>query len=364
MIAEINDILAKDVDEETKLDVRKVEEVVVSKLSEDVKDAFKRLPLSTRDQLLLDRDPHGNVQVAKIETEKLMVEMVSNQLNEEKQKGNYKGVFDPKTHYFGYEGRCAYPSNFDCDYTWGLGQTAACLIENKQTGMMSTIKNLAKSRDEWVAGGYPLTNMIHIEKRHGKKVPVIKKALVELDKFLFKTYDSQRDLWAEKDYFCQVGPIQFSCQSLEKAPYLSYKKIVDLFLSQDIPRKTYEASKLPYAKVSIDNMSRLGYYRAKEGVKVPTLLDSMKFEITIGSKVGFKSSETEANVCENLTQVYNNQFGSKMIEFVEQKSRPYAQKLLMNKEQKIGVLFCGRQSPGGINVIAGLLEFCKKNNSI
>lgn len=228
---------------------------------------------------------------------------------------------------------------------------------------MSTVSKLYKDRSQWIPGGYPLVKMIVTEQRKGKKVPVIKKALVELDSFLFKTYEAQRDSWAEKDYFCAVGPIQFDLPQMDKAPYLCYKKSIDIFLSNDIPRKVYEMNKLPYAKISNENMSRLGYYRAKQVVKLPNLVENMKFDITIGSKIAFASSETEYTVSENLSRVYNNQFKDKMIEFVEEKSRPYSQKLQLKKEQKIGVLFCGRQSPGGLNIIAGLHEFCKKTYS-
>jgi diphosphate--fructose-6-phosphate 1-phosphotransferase len=220
LISEINDILAKEIDDETKKDVRAVEKAVVSYLSDTVRDAFVRLPQSTREQLLLDRDPHGNVQVAKIETEKLLVEMVSANLAEHSKAGTYTGTFTTQTHYFGYEGRCAFPTNFDCDYCFGLGQTAACLIENGQTGMMSTIKNLAKPRDQWVAGGYPLVSMINMEKRHGKNVPVITKALVDLNGSLYKTFEAARESWAINDFFCQVGPIQFAMPNMDDPPFL------------------------------------------------------------------------------------------------------------------------------------------------
>lgn len=364
MISEINDILAKDVSEEAKACLKQVEAIVVEKLTPEMRESFCRLPQATKDQLLLDRDPHGNVQVAKIETEKLLVKMVSAALDEEKAKGNYKGGFEPKSHYFGYEGRCAFPSNFDCDYCFGLGQTAACLIENKQTGVMSTIKNLSQRREQWIPGGYPLVSMINLEQRKGKKVPVIKKALVELDQSLFKTYESLRDTWAYKDYWCSAGPIQFAMENIHNtAPFLAQDCSVDsLFLSQDVPRIQYKDDQLPYAKASIDNMSRLSYFRCKSPIKLPALVNNLNFDVSLGSGISFSSSETESQISIHLPQLYNNNLKNKMIEVVPAKSRPLEPTLPVSKGQRIGVLFCGRQAPGGLNIVAGLLEFCKKSS--
>lgn len=135
-----------------------------------------------------------------------------------------------------------------------------------------------------------------------------------------------------------------------------------MFLSKDIPRKKYKLPNVPYAKVNIEHMSRLAYYRCKFTTKVNSLLSSMKFDVSIGSGLGFQNVESEHLVSENLTQLYNNQFKNKMIEFVGERSRPYEPKVTLTKSNKFGVVFCGRQAPGGLNVIGGLLAFCKKNS--
>lgn len=139
------------------------------------------------EQLLLDRDPHGNVQVAKIETEKLIIDLVIEQL---RSNPDYKGEFSPQSNYFGYEGRCAFPTNFDCDYCYSLGVNAGAIIETGHTGLMSCIRNLNNEPEEWLAGGYPLITMMDLEVRKGKNVPVITKALVDLNGPLFGLFKS------------------------------------------------------------------------------------------------------------------------------------------------------------------------------
>jgi len=164
-------------------------------------DLFNSLPRDIQLQLLLDRDPHGNVQVSKIETEKLLTEMLAAKL---------KGVkFSTQTHFFGYEGRCAAPSNFDADYCYSLGYNAFALIQAGLTGYISSVRNLTKPAEEWIAGGIPLTSMMNMEKRHGKMKPVIKKALVELDGAPFRAFSEKREIWAIEDCYIYPGPIQY-----------------------------------------------------------------------------------------------------------------------------------------------------------
>ena len=160
-------------------------------------------------QLLMDRDPHGNVQVSRIETEKLLIDLVGDTLREWKAAGEYKGKFSYQSHFLGYEGRCAAPSNFDANYCYSLGYTASALIGSGKTGYISSVRNLTKPPDQWIAGGIPLTMMMNLERRHGISKPVIKKALVELDGKPFKTFASRRDSWAENDEFLYPGPIQY-----------------------------------------------------------------------------------------------------------------------------------------------------------
>jgi len=157
----------------------------------------------------MDRDPHGNVQVSKIETEKLLIEMIARRLEEMKQQGSYTGKFADQAHFFGYEGRCAMPSNFDADYCYSLGYNAFALIQSGLTGYLSSIKNTTKPASQWVAGGVPLTMMMNMERRHGAMKPVIKKALVELDGPVFKALEQNRDKWAINDCYVFPGAVQY-----------------------------------------------------------------------------------------------------------------------------------------------------------
>ncbi|HEX2958560.1 MAG TPA: hypothetical protein VHO70_17115, partial [Chitinispirillaceae bacterium] len=156
-----------------------------------------------------DRDPHGNVQVSKIETEKLLIDLVGDTLREWKAKGEYNGKFSALNHFFGYEGRCAAPSNFDADYCYSLGFTASALMGAGKSGYISSVRYLTKSADQWIAGGIPLTMMMNLERRHGKSKPVIRKALVELDGKPFKLFAQKRDTWAMNDDYLYPGPIQY-----------------------------------------------------------------------------------------------------------------------------------------------------------
>ena len=170
---------------------------------------MKSLPAGISSQLMLDRDPHGNVQVSLIETEKLLVDMIKTRLAELKKQGKYNGKFAAITHFFGYEGRCGVPSTFDANYTYALGYNAAVLALNKCTGYLSSVKSLTKKATDWVAGGVPLTMMMNIERRKGKEKPVIKKALVELKGKPFAYLTKVRQAWASDDLFVFPGPIQF-----------------------------------------------------------------------------------------------------------------------------------------------------------
>jgi pyrophosphate--fructose-6-phosphate 1-phosphotransferase len=170
---------------------------------------LKTLPAEIAQQFLMDRDPHGNVQVSRIETDKLLVGMTEKKLRIMKEKKQYKGKFSALTHFFGYEGRCAFPSNFDADYCYSLGYSAFALIALGLTGYLSSVRNLTAPADKWSAGGVPLTMMMDLEHRHGTKKPVIKKALVELDSKPFKTFEEKREIWAEKTCFLVPGSIQY-----------------------------------------------------------------------------------------------------------------------------------------------------------
>ena len=170
---------------------------------------FAVLPESIQQQLFLERDPHGNVQVSLIESEKLFSEMVKANLAARKAAGTFKGKFGAQHHFFGYEGRCAFPSNFDADYCYSLGYNAAMLIQYGFNGYLSKVSNLSKPAEEWVAGGMPITKMMNIERRHGADKPVIRKALVELDGEPFKYFAAHRDEWAKNTCFVYPGAIQY-----------------------------------------------------------------------------------------------------------------------------------------------------------
>ena len=209
LIDELNDLLAEHGAEYKDLDKDAQREYILAHLSKENAETFATLPSGVARQLSLDRDPHGNVQVSLIETEKLLSDMVEAKLAEWKEAGKYAGKFSTLHHFFGYEGRCAAPSNFDADYCYALGVSAAQLIANGKTGYMAIVKNTTASTDEWKAGGVPITMMMNMERRNGEMKPVIRKALVELEGAPFLKFCSKRDEWAKETCFVYPGPIQY-----------------------------------------------------------------------------------------------------------------------------------------------------------
>ncbi|HOF00099.1 MAG TPA: diphosphate--fructose-6-phosphate 1-phosphotransferase [Spirochaetota bacterium] len=210
LISELNDLLANNVTHfETLNSFAEQTQWINKNLSRDSSFVFSSLPFDIQKQLLMDRDPHGNVQVSRIETEKLIIDLVQDKLTEMKNNGKFKGKFSAQNHFFGYEGRCAAPSNFDSDYCYSLGYTAFILIANGLTGYMSSVSNLAQPYTNWAAGGIPLTMMMTMEQRRGKLKPVIKKALVELDGKPFKKFAEQREECAIKTSFIYPGAVQY-----------------------------------------------------------------------------------------------------------------------------------------------------------
>ena len=209
LIASLNDLLAQKGAEFATLTPAEQREFILSNLSQRNAQVFASLPEGVARQLTLDRDPHGNVQVSLIETEKLLSEMVGRRLKEMAAKGEYNGSFKPLHHFFGYEGRCAAPSNFDADYCYALGYNAAMLINSGVTGYLSSLRNLTKPSVQWLAGGVPITMMFNMERRHGELKPVIQKALVRLDGEPFRRFASKRDKWALETCYVYPGPIQY-----------------------------------------------------------------------------------------------------------------------------------------------------------
>ncbi|KEO61996.1 diphosphate--fructose-6-phosphate 1-phosphotransferase [Borreliella garinii] len=212
LMVELCNIFDKNIVEFKGLDIEGMKEVFVAKLSDYMKKVYLSLPLFIQFELvnsILERDPHGNFNVSRVPTEKLFIEMVQVRLSEMKKRGEYKGSFIPVDHFFGYEGRSAFPSNFDSDYCYSLGYNAAILILNGLTGYMSCIKNLNSKPTDWIAGGVPLTMLMNMEERYGVQKPVIKKALVDLEGRPFKEFVENRDKWALNNLYLYPGPVQY-----------------------------------------------------------------------------------------------------------------------------------------------------------
>ena len=209
LIAELNDLLAVKGEEYAAVEPAAKRDYIIANLSKDNGEVYASLPAGVARQLTMDRDPHGNVQVSLIETEKLLSEMVGNKLAAWKKEGKYTGSFNPQHHFFGYEGRCAAPSNYDADYCYALGYNASQLIAAGKTGYMSSIRNTTAPAAEWVAGGIPITMMMNMERRHGEMKPVIQKALVDLEGAPFKAFAANRETWAKETCYIYPGPIQY-----------------------------------------------------------------------------------------------------------------------------------------------------------
>ena len=209
LIAELSDFLAHHEDEFKLIKRSEQRNYIVSKLTKENADIYASLPEGVARQLTLDRDPHGNVQVSLIETEKMLAEMVGTRFAEWKKEGKYVGKFSTQVDFFGYEGRCAAPSNYDADYCYSLGYTASCLIASGKTGYMSSVRNTTAPAAQWIAGGVPITMMMNMEKRHGEMKPVIQKALVKLDGAPFNAFAAKREGWAMTTDYVYPGPIQY-----------------------------------------------------------------------------------------------------------------------------------------------------------
>jgi 6-phosphofructokinase 1 len=316
LIAEINEVLATGA----------APDEVTNKLTDTNKKTMLFLPKTIQEQLLLDRDPHGNVQVAKIESERLLGLAVEKELGMRCMSGTYNGKFEAQYHYFGYEGRCALPSDFDCTYCYTLGMTAGALIAHKFTCMIASVQNLLAPSAEWTVRGVPLTAMLNIERRHGKDKPVIKKALTELDAAPFKYFAARRDLWRHDDCYRMPGPIQFSGKSAKVLP-------ATLELEQGLPAPSL--SDLPQIRrewaASLPLVLRASHVMAVEGEEPPNAASTLAaLPLTTKQKVVSFQSVGMPQPCPTL---------------------------------KVGVVFSGRQCPGAHNVICGLLKFLQTRSA-
>jgi diphosphate-dependent phosphofructokinase len=276
LIGEINEILAAEFTGE-------IEAHVLPALTESSRALFARLPRSVSSQLLLDRDPHGNVQVSKIDTERLLILMVKKELENRRKVGVYKGSFKPQSHFFGYEGRCALPSNFDSSYCYAIGMNAATLMLQKRSGYMSCVKNLGDPDPaKWVAAGCPLPAMMGIERRHGKDKPVITKALVKLGDPMFKCFETVRAKWAYLDCYQSPGPIQFTGAASDALNFMVSPPDVDAFVYATEVQEKYENRHQDddIIQRQESSLSVLSRSRIRAAVTVPDTLGNANFRMT------------------------------------------------------------------------------------
>ncbi|CEL99112.1 unnamed protein product [Vitrella brassicaformis CCMP3155] len=314
------------------------------KLSPQSMKVFLSAPQTIRNELLLDRDPHGNVQVAKIATERLLIMMVAEEL-EKLGKGKY---FLPISHYFGYEGRCAMPSNFDANYCYALGHCAAALVDNGKTGYMAVVRKLDRPSPDWEAAGCPLTIMMNMELRKGKQVPVIKKYLVELDKPLFKMFAEVREEWKYRDCYRAPGPVQFEGPGANLTNYT-----VTPPTKEDLLPETpfnYQNLSTRYGFVKCDTyLSTLQKTRIKAKVDVAPILMHPKARAVQANRIvpadqqahKYVTRQYPLQCAQSRLQMYNIQVDLRAPE---------------TRALRVGVVLCDRQSPGVQNVVAGLFE--------
>lgn len=364
LIEEINDVLATGVDA--------TEQAVVQVLSPENRSTFLYLPDSIKQQLLLDRDPHGNVQVAKIETERLLALTVSLELKSLKEQGKYHGEFMPQYHSFGYEGRCGFPSPFDATYCYTLGQTVAGMISLGLTGMIASVTNLTQPVEEWDVGGVPITMMCHMERRHGHMKPVIKKALVELDGLPYKCFVSQRDLWAQYDLYRSPGPIQFFSSnssdvdlcitlSLELGKIKYDDDLASIKATAELQSKVTRLGSYihtPLSGHSKDALSLLQKDRSNVLFPLCDALNGVKAVCTSMQLTSCKNSRDRAVV----SKVFQNTYGSHLVSLTSCAVSNGHINGSLTSPLKVGILFSGRQSPGGHNVIAGVFDSLKRQS--
>ena len=355
---------------------------ITENLSEESRTLFNFLPQAISDQLLIDRDPHGNVQVAKIETERLLILLVQNLLRERKAEGTYSGRFRPQPNYFGYEGRCALPSHFDANYCYSLGRTAAGLIRLGRSGYMAIIKNLdKKNTDKWIAGGCPLPTMMGVELRHEKYVPVITKALTDLNGKCFRAFAELRYYWALHDCYISPGPIQFAGSNADSICYLvkpPAKKELQMAAEATVERLTLEN------KVMAPILSPFAMARMTESCELPETLENFEYYCVANKLFQASTLEDRISIEKVFPNMSHNPKSSYFVELIDKRVLNdeylnYTDKEMENlnksfkeilssdlpcgKKLKIGVIYTGSQSPGANNVVDGLLRYANKRGS-
>lgn len=362
LIKEINEILSKSFEGD-------IRQYVLSSLSESSKNLFVFLPNVISEQLLLDRDPHGNVQVAKIDTERLLILLLETELSSRKTTGTYKGKFSPQSHYYGYEGRCGLPSYFDTEYCYSLGYNAGALVSLGVNGYMSVIRGLSnKDPTQWVPAGCPLMTMMNVERRKGKDTPVIKKALVELDGEMFKFYEKVRQTWALNDSYVTPGPIQYEGPCAPSCPYLVSPPSTEDFNLDRYIIKSSKSENQPYAPKSAENLSNISKFLLDQPVKLPKVLESGNYQLKLAYAVEAETTETRESNKKNYVNMYNNKLSRSLAEIIDSNENHKlieGEKIMEPKIEslRIGIVYNGRQSPGGNNIINGLLEFKKRSQN-
>ncbi|KAG5178774.1 pyrophosphate--fructose 6-phosphate 1-phosphotransferase subunit beta [Tribonema minus] len=361
LIAEINNVLASGV--EPSIDA------MTAALTPANRAVFAFLPKTIKLQLLLDRDPHGNVQVAMIETERMLAETVAAELERRRGAGLYMGKFAPQFHSFGYEGRCALPSHFDCSYSYTLGYTAAALVAKGLTALMASIQNVQAPIEEWTIGGVPITMMCHMEQRHGKDKPVIKKALVDLEGAPFKAFAKHRAKWGLTDMYRAPGPIQFYSAGARDTNFtLMYELLgdgADEAAQLDPPCGAAQepaamgSAGMLFRPIAASMRSKVERSRQEYVPKMPASL-----EARTATKVSFVEDEPtqclhprDASVIKTM---FPHTYGKCLLKVpaADAAAAPAAPKAL-----RVGIVLCGRQAAGGHNVIWGVHEFLKGTGS-
>ena len=348
LIAEINDVLAKGVET--------TEAAVCQHLSFNNRAVFSYLPEAIKQQLLLDRDPHGNVQVAKIETEKLLAETVAAELNSRRGDGSYHGKFVPQFHSFGYEGRSCFPSAFDATYCYVLGQNVGAMISLGLNGLISSVTNLTAPVEDWQCGGVPITMLCHMEKRHGHMKPVIRKALVELDGEPFKCFSAQRNDWALYDLYRSPGPLQFftNATSMDLCLTLSLElckgdsrmdpSVTAAAIALEKPIQKYgDYIHRPLIGSAASILSTSQILRAQYTPAVAPVLTG-----NVTCSLGHPTQCPKLTDKNALRSRLPNLYGSKLASIVPSDTPRSA--------VKVGVCFSGLQTPGGHDVISGLFD--------
>ena len=373
LISEINDVLAAGTET--------TEEAVVRELSYNNRAVFSYLPTNIKHQLLLERDPHGNVLVTQIETEKLLAQTVQMELEHLAAHGKYKGSFKPQFHSYGYEGRSCLPSAFDATYCYALGQNVAALISLGCNGLISSVTNLAAPVSEWQCGGVPITMMCHMERRQGHMKPVIKKALVLLDDLPFQCLAAQRDDWAKYDLYRSPGPIQFfhSTSSHHEA---SYTTDLSITLTLELLKKDARMDPALYAgaKAIQDAAPKFGKFKfaplvgENNTVHSAAQRERTHFKprlcpaLVDKASIHARCAATQPTQCthtwdkDTLLRQFPHTYGLPLMEVLEAKAadsvsgRRLAHRSSPDAPMNIAVVFCGRQTPGGHDVIAGIFD--------